>query len=148
MIKRIATDEIISSFSTSQEEVKGQAVLISSKQCLMMTVGYNHLFKGPTVLVFFIERPRSLVLFMWASHYTQRKKPAARPWLSFFKKKKFGASKSVRLFVSNDFSKKVQQMRREKIPELGRLKEQGHQAFLVYPATIKIRDPAGRIRDP
>ena len=76
------------------------------------------------------------------------KETCRKALVELFKKKKFGASRSVRLFVSNDFSKKVQQMRREKIPELRRLKEQGHQAFLVYPATIKIRDPAGRIRDP
>ena len=62
-----------------------------------------------------------------------------------FRQKKFGSAK---LFVSNDFSRKVQQLRKEQMPEVRRLRDQGINAFLTYPATIKIRDPSGRVRDP
>ena len=65
--------------------------------------------------------------------------------LELFKQKKFGSAK---LFVSNDFSRKVQQLRKEQMPEIRRLRDQGINPFLTYPATINIRDPSGRVRDP
>ena len=73
-------------------------------------------------------------------------KEACRKALSdLFRRKKFGDAK---LFASNDFSQTVQKMRKEKLPEIRRLKDQGLNAFLVYPATVKIRDRSGQIRDP
>ena len=64
-----------------------------------------------------------------------------------FKQRKFGLNKDIKLFAANDYSQRVQKLRKAKIPELQKLRAEGKQAFLVYPATIKIRDGNGRVRD-
>ena len=68
------------------------------------------------------------------------KEQCRKALLRLFKSKKVYDSK---LYVSNDFS---QQMRKQKLGELYRLREQGKEAFMVYPATIKIRS-GGRVVD-
>ncbi len=88
------------------------------------------------------DKPRPIHV---ALAFFQEKEACKRALSEVFKKKKFGGSK---LFVSNDFSQRVQQMRRDKMPEVRKLREEGKQAFLVYPATIKIRDSLGNIRNP
>ena len=66
------------------------------------------------------------------SFYPERE--ACRKCLSdLFRRKKFGDAK---FFGSNDFSQTLQQMRKEKLPEVRLLKDQGLNAFLVYPATV------------
>ena len=77
-------------------------------------------------------------------HYPEKER-CRKALIEHFKKKEEGP----KLFVSNDFSVRVQQMRREKIPELRRLRANGQQAVLIFPATIKVRDSAtGLLRDP
>ena len=77
--------------------------------------------------------------------FYQEKEKCRKALADLFKKQKFGDAK---LFVANDFSVKVQRMRKEKLEELRRLRNQGKQAFFIYPATIKIRGMDGRLRDP
>ena len=77
--------------------------------------------------------------------FYQEKEKCRKALADLFKKQKFGDAK---LFVANDFSVKVQRMRKEKLTELRRLRSQGKQAFFIYPATIKIRGADGRVRDP
>jgi len=88
------------------------------------------------------DKPRPIHV---AFSFFPEKEKCRKALSQLYRQKKFGSAK---LFVSNDFSKKVQDMRKEKIPEIKRLKELGHQAFLIYPATVKIRDALGRVRDP
>ena len=71
------------------------------------------------------------------------KEQCRKALLQLFKSKKVYDSK---LYVSNDFSQRVQKMRKQKLGELYRLREQGKEAFMVYPATIKIRS-GGRVVD-
>ena len=77
--------------------------------------------------------------------YYPEKERCRKALIELFKKKEEGP----KLFVSNDYSVRVQKMRREKIPELRRLRANGQQAVLIFPATIKVRDSAtGLLRDP
>ena len=69
------------------------------------------------------------------SHFVE-KEQCRKALLELFKRKKFNDS---RLYVSNDYSLKVQRLRKEKLPELRRLRAEGKEAFMVYPAEIKIR---------
>lgn len=69
--------------------------------------------------------------------FFQEKETCRRALMEFFKKETFGPSNS-RLFVSNDFSLKVQKLRKEKLPELRKLRSEGNNAILMYPATIKV----------
>ena len=75
---------------------------------------------------------------------------AKKKLISVFKESTYSAGgvKDARLYVSDDFSRKVQQMRKDKMPLLKELRSKGTQAFMIYPATIKVRDPAGRLVDP
>jgi hypothetical protein len=69
--------------------------------------------------------------------FFQEKEMCRKALAEVFKKKKIGQSNS-KLFISNDYSLKVQKMRKDKLPELRRLREEGKKAYLVYPATIKV----------
>ena len=82
-------------------------------------------------------RPRPI--HVGFSTYLEKEK-CRRVLLDLFKRKKFG-KEEVRLFVSDDFSQKVRKMRKEKIPELMRLRKEGKIAYLAYPATIRVRNP-------
>jgi len=75
--------------------------------------------------------------------FFQEKELCRRMLAELFKQQKIGNAK---LFVANDYSAKVQQMRREKLPELRKLRAEGKAAFLVYPAVIKVKDSHGNIR--
>ena len=77
------------------------------------------------------------------SHFVE-KEQCRKALLELFKEKKFNDS---RLFVSNDYSLKVQRLRKEKLPELRRLQAEGKEAFMVYPAQIKIRNGHGQVVD-
>lgn len=77
--------------------------------------------------------------------FYREKEECRRSLAEYFKQHMVGNAK---LFVSNDYSAKVQQMRRAKLPDLRKLRAEGKQAFLVYPALIKIRDEQGNIRNP
>ena len=80
-------------------------------------------------------RPRPI--HVGFSSYLEKEK-CRKVLLEFFKKEKFGPQE-VRLFVSDDYSQKVRRLRKEKLPELVRLRKEGKQAFFVYPATIRVR---------
>ena len=83
---------------------------------------------------------------MGFSFYKEKLKEECRRSLAeYFKQHMVGNAK---LFVSNDYSAKVQQMRRAKLADLRKLRAEGKQAFFVYPASIKIRDEQGNIRNP
>ena len=79
--------------------------------------------------------------------FFQEKEKCRKALADLFKSKTFGPSQA-KLFVANDYSQKVQQLRRDKLKELCRLKNEGKNAFFVYPATIKIREANGVVRDP
>lgn len=76
---------------------------------------------------------------------TYREKEAARKKLiEVFKEKTEG----VKMYVADDYSKRVQLMRREKLPKLKELRAKGIKAFFVYPASIRSRDANGRLISP
>ena len=77
----------------------------------------------------------------------QEKEQCRKGLAELFKQRKFGPNKDVKLFAANDCSQRVQKLRKAKNPNLQKLRVEGKQAFLVYPATIKIRDGNGRVRD-
>ena len=77
--------------------------------------------------------------------FYQEKEACRKSLADHFKQHKV---KNAKLFVSNDFSQRVQQMRKEKMDEVRKLRQEGRQAFLVYPAHIKIRDAQGLVRNP
>ena len=52
-----------------------------------------------------------------------------------------------KLFISDDYSRKIQAMRKEKLPQLKESRKQGKNGFLIYPAKIKVRDDAGHLVD-
>ena len=79
--------------------------------------------------------------------FFQEKEKCRKALADLFKSKTFGPSEA-KLFVANDYSQKVQQLRRDKLQELRRLRNEGKNAFFVYPATIKIREANGVVRDP
>ena len=47
--------------------------------------------------------------------------------------------KGSKIFVAEDFSKRVQQMRKAKMPHFKRLQQEGKRPFFAYPAVIKYR---------
>lgn len=75
--------------------------------------------------------------------FYQEKEMCRRSLAELFKQQKIADAK---LFVANDYSAKVQQMRREKLPQLRQLRAEGKEAFLTYPAIIKVKDSHGNIR--
>ena len=74
----------------------------------------------------------------------QDKELCRKALVELFKRDKIANSK---LFVSNDYSQKVLKLRREKMPQLRQLKSKGKNAFFIYPATIKVREANGVVRD-
>lgn len=80
-------------------------------------------------------RPRPI--HVGFSSYLEKEK-SRKVLLEFFKKEKFGPQE-VCFFVSDDYFQKVRKMRKEKLPEFLRLREEGKQAYFVYPATIRVR---------
>jgi len=75
--------------------------------------------------------------------FYQDKELCRKSLSQYFKQEKIDNAK---LFVANDFSARVQQLRREKLPELRKLKAEGKNAFLVYPAVIKVKDSHGNVK--
>ena len=74
----------------------------------------------------------------------QDKELCRKALADLFRSKKIEDSK---LYVANDFSQKVLQLRKAKLPQLRKLKNEGKNAFFVYPATIKVRESSGVVRD-
>ena len=74
----------------------------------------------------------------------REKEAARRKLIEVFKEKPEG----VKMFVADDYSKRIQQMRRDNLPKLKELRARGIKAFFVYPATIRIRDANGRLTSP
>ena len=66
------------------------------------------------------------------------KERSRKALVALFKQKKFGPKSTLKFYVSDDYSRKVQKMRKEKLPELRRLREEGKKAYMIYPATIRI----------
>ena len=84
------------------------------------------------------QNPRPRPIHVGFSTYLA-KEEARKSLIEFFKNKK-KTDNQTRLFVSDDFSRRVQALRKEKLPQLINLKKEGKIAFMVYPATIRIRD--------
>lgn len=85
------------------------------------------------------ERARPRPIHVGYSSF-QAKEKSKKCLRELFKSKKFGPN-DASFFVSDDYSRKVQQLRKEKVPELKRLRKEGKRAYLVYPAEIRIQDP-------
>ena len=80
-----------------------------------------------------VKRPRPIHV----GFSSFREKEAARKALiAYFKSKQDGDPSKYA--VSDDYSLRVQKLRKEKIPELKRLRLEGKKAFLAYPAEIRI----------
>ena len=92
------------------------------------------------------ENPRPRPVHVGFSTYVSKEK--ARKSLIEFFKGKGKKDQHAKFFVSHDYSRRVQQMRREKLPMLKKLKEEGKNVFMVYPAIIRIRDSVtGQYKD-
>lgn len=50
-----------------------------------------------------------------------------------------------KIYVSEDFSKRVAELRRGKLDQLKNLKREGKKAFFMYPARLAFRDAAGKL---
>ena len=94
------------------------------------------------------ENPRPRPIHVGFSTYLHKEK-ARKSLIDLFKlKDKKQNDNQGRLFVSDDYSRRLQLMRKEKLPQLIKLKKEGKNAFMVYPATIRVRDSAtGATRD-
>ena len=94
------------------------------------------------------ENPRPRPIHVGFSTYLHKEK-ARKSLIDLFKlKDKKKNDNQGRLCVSDDYSRRVQLMRKEKLPQLIKLKKEGKNAFMVYPATIRVRDSAtGATRD-
>lgn len=80
-----------------------------------------------------VKRPRPIHV----GFSSFREKEAARKALiTYFKSKQDGDPSKYA--VSDDYSLRIQKLRKEKIPELKRLRLEGKKAFLAYPAEIRI----------
>ncbi|XP_071490277.1 adhesion G-protein coupled receptor G6-like [Diadema antillarum] len=64
------------------------------------------------------------------------KEKAHKSLIEFFKSKRQSDHQTRTWFVSDGFSRRVQALRKEKLPQLIKLKKEGKFAFMVYPATI------------
>lgn len=53
--------------------------------------------------------------------------------------------KGQKIFVSEDFSKRVLQQRKEKLDELKRLRGEGKKPFFLFPARLAYRDGGGKL---
>ena len=79
-------------------------------------------------------RPRPIHVAF--SSFSEKEK-SRKSLVLLFKEKKFGPDGTKRFFVSDDFSRKVQKMRKDKLPELRKLRSEGKKVHLAYPATIR-----------
>ena len=81
------------------------------------------------------SRPRPIHIAF--SSYIEKEK-CRKGLASHFKDHTFGDN--TKFFVSDDYSRRVLQMRKEKLPELIKLRNEGKFAYMVYPATIRVRE--------
>ena len=84
------------------------------------------------------QKARPRPIHVGYSSYIAKEK-SKKSLRELFKSKKFGPN-DTSFFASDDYSRKVQQLRKEKIPELKRLRKEGKRAYLAYPAEIRIQD--------
>ena len=94
--------------------------------------------RGPIVLGICQQTPtaqESPVQYMLDSNSYLCKDAAKKKLISVFKANTYNAGgvKGARLYMSDDYSHKVQQMRKEKMPLLKELQNKGAKAFLIYP---------------
>ena len=89
------------------------------------------------------QKARPRPIHVGYSSYIAKEK-SKKSLRELFKSKKFGPN-DTSFFVSDDYSRKVQQLRKEKVPELKRLRKEGKRAYLAYPAEIRIQDPGPEI---
>ena len=80
------------------------------------------------------KRPRPRPIHVGFSSYVEKER-SKKALVQSFKKQT-----ENRFFVSDDFSRRVQLLRKEKLPELKQLRDQGKNAFFVFPAKIVVRD--------
>ncbi len=79
------------------------------------------------------NKPR-IIHVAFASFATREK--VRKACIAKFKQSSY---KGTRISVGEDFSKRIVQLRKEKMPRFRALKEQGKQPFFVYPAFLKYR---------
>ena len=53
--------------------------------------------------------------------------------------------KGQKIFVGEDFSKRIQTLRKNQMGEFKRLQREGKKPFFIYPAVVKYRDANGRV---
>ena len=49
------------------------------------------------------------------------------------------------IYVSEDFSKRVAEMRKSKLDQLKKLRNEGKRPFFMYPARLAFRDSTGKL---
>ena len=81
------------------------------------------------------SRPRPIHIAF--SNYIE-KETCRKGLASHFKDHTYGDN--TKYFVSDDYTRRVLQMRKEKLPELFKLRKEGKYAYMVYPATIRVRE--------
>lgn len=85
--------------------------------------------------------PKPRIIHIAFATYGEKER-ARKACISKFKEGRF---KEQKLFVSEDYSRRVQDLRREKLDHLKRLKESGKKTFFLYPAKLAFRDAAGKL---
>ena len=53
--------------------------------------------------------------------------------------------KGQKIFVGEDFSKRIQTLRKNQMDEFKRLQREGKKPFFIYPAVVTYRDVNGRV---
>ena len=85
--------------------------------------------------------PKPRIIHIAFGTYGEKER-ARKACISKFKEGRF---KGQKLFVSEDFSRRVLDLRREKLDRLKRLKEDGKKPFFLYPARLAFRDATGKL---
>ena len=86
-------------------------------------------------------RPIHVCFLNWRS-----KELVRRSAIKVFKSKKY-ENQSQKLFVSEDFSKRITQQRKELLPAMKKLRDEGKKAFFKYPAVLKFVDGDGNLKE-
>ena len=88
-------------------------------------------------------KPRPIHVFF--GNFTQ-KENVRRATIKAFKAKKF---KNQKLFISDDLSKRLQNKRKQLLPAMKKLREEGKKPFFSYPATLKFwQDGTVKVYEP
>ena len=87
------------------------------------------------------EKPR--IIHVAFSSYSVREK-VRKACISQFKQRDFNF-KGAKVYVSEDFSKRIMQKRKNKQDDFKRLKSEGKKPFFLFPAKIGVRNSEGKL---